>query len=272
MSRITIKSGFGRGGRILRWDGAQWRAVATIAENTWEGDGDDTQTVELVFSETYAIGVYHTDGHTQVWHWELRGFTPRELSAPAPVCGWRTEDMGGRATKLSRVETTGEWLLATAGRDFLSDSEVIDGSVHHPSVAGLRLARLPYEWGDQAAEHWAVYQGPRLVSQASGCGDWTPEPVVTDSGWEFESAADRQHADGCAQLRAIKAMFDRGEDSPWAEVGRHLAACYKRRLNPLPTLRREHGGEWKFYAGAHPVSDTGIAWQGDGWTVIHTPA
>ena len=81
--KVDIKSGFGRGGKILRWAGGEIIPVKTVAENTWQGDGDDSFSGEIPDGQ-YIVGRYHTSGHTRVWHWELHGFSPEELSSPAP--------------------------------------------------------------------------------------------------------------------------------------------------------------------------------------------
>jgi len=278
MTEITISSGFGRGGRALKWDGQKFNIVCQVSENTWHDDGDDTQSFRVENGGKYAVVTYRTDGHTPVYSVRLIGWTDEELAAPSPVTGWVTETVSAHAVRSVDLETVGHWLTALAKGDQITTVADMDGKTH--PVSGNKLVELDYEWGCQAAAHYIVVSPDgEIVANAGGIGDRTPEPFEGVADWEFDSQAERDWRTERVEQAAIDAALAKGEQHDGGETARHLRYCYRNQQNPLPGLRRRFGGEWKWHATWDSITadcavifrETPKQW-GSGWVVIWTPA
>ena len=245
MKTITLKSGFEFSAKLFQWETPGFRMVARSFDNTWKGDGDTTTVREI--PDGFKGAVTRSNRHsTQV---ELLGFSESELNAPA-AGGWALID-GQNTSDARRVNVFGDLAMATLGGRFLPDVEALDGGKAH-AVTGELLVELPFYWGDQAASSFAVYSAAgEFIRQETGCGDSSPEPRESHSGWSFTSAAERREEAIHAEDARFDAARDRGNNHPDAT---HVRGCYKRGMNPLPTLRKS-GGQWKWFK-AIPDGDT----------------
>jgi hypothetical protein len=238
--KVQINSGFQSGGSLWEFSGGQWTRVNRACENTHIDDGDSSFSVELPEGFRGAVVRFHGEIHS-VREWI--GFSPTELEAPAGVAGWATRSVAFSATNVVRLATFQDVATATVcGETILLDTELVSGGKVSPS--GQVLVTLPYEWGDQAAEAFAVYSpSGEFISSVSGTGDRAPEPFVSDGGdWDFTSVAERRDEESRAQDALLFAAIDRGE--AMADIARHIRASYKVGSNPLPTLRKKFGGKW----------------------------
>ena len=285
--KISIISGFQRGGSLLSWDGEKFNRVQRASENTHVDDGDSSFTKEV--ADDFRGAVVKFWGISSLSYAnsaELIGFTEMELNSPSPVKGWAScQGSCVRCTDDWQLITMGNYLTALArGASIFTIEQALQQGEKHPSGNGRILVRLAYEAGDQAARAYAVLdQVGNIVVEVSGCGDRTPKPVVTDDSWSFTSEEeewmDKMHAEENRVLNAI----NRGDSEKWVKVLAHLRASYSEGCNPLPTLRRKYLGNWNFYRPG--------VWQGDvkdnavifleidrleesskGWTVVYTPA
>jgi len=235
--QIEIKSGFRRGGRLMKWDGRGFELIRRVHDCTWVGDADDSALIEVPDDFRGAVVLWREDGHTPVARAELLGFSESELTAPAPVSGWAFSRCGHNAASFRRLTDSGQYLRAVAehGQDgILTDAAAL--ATARKFDHGLAVATIPYEWGDQPASHFAVFRGGQYVAEYAGCGD--NAPYLTEAGEIRYPADDRAEFDSaCEELDARLA----------ADHGTWLRESYARRQNPLPGLRRRVGGTWEFF-------------------------
>jgi hypothetical protein len=248
MKAIEIKSGFERGGRLLKWDSARFEELVRGPSCTWTGDADASRSIELPDGFQGAVVRWHTDGHTPIPSAEVLGFTAAELAGPAPVEGWGYRRIGHDAAEWLRLADYGQYLRALAEHGpagVLADSEVLATARHFGG--GLAVGELSYEWGCQAASHYAVFAGGVFAREEKGVGD--NAPYLTDTGVIRYPSDDRAEFDSACE--AVTSRLER-------EHGQWLRESYARRQNPLPGLRKRIGGVWKFYrAGVYqPAADT----------------
>lgn len=284
--KISVNSGFQRGGSVLQWDGEKFVQLRRAAENTYQGDGDSSFEIEVPDNFRGAVvrfwGISSLSYANQA---ELIGFGESELSAPSPVMGfvWDSGTMC-RVSEPCRVVSFRDYLDSLArGMDITPDAELIAKGEIHPSGNGAVLVHLGASLGDQRADAWAIYRNGQLENWVCGGGDSTPEPVKTATGWDFtnprsETAKAWQEED--ARFAAAK---DLGEAD--AAVVAHIRASYAAGCNPLPTLRRKHGGQWTWEKSlTYPTSEqaevglrlftqfsTPDSTIGYGWVVKHIP-
>ncbi len=241
---VKLVSHFQRGGWVSQWDGQKFVKVASAAENTWYDDGDDSKEVALPEGFKGAVGEFHGVSSSVA----LVGFTDEELNAPSPVQGWDNVGVGFRAERCELIRNLGDYLKAIANNSFVAIPE--KGDVH--TVSGNRLVELPFDWGDQAANHYAIISPKgEILSEVSGCGDQAPYPLKADmtKDWEFSSLFEDMNRKNERNNAAFKA----GWSDKWQEVANHLRSCYKMGQNPLPTLRKKYTGKWVYHqAGTLP--------------------
>lgn len=286
---ITIQSGFQRGGSLLQWDGTKFETIRRAGENTWHDDGDSS--FSIVVPDSFRGAVVRFWGISALSYAndaQLIGFSDAELSSPSPVQGffWDTGTMC-RVDEPRRLETMGDYLSALARRcEIVSDADLVAGKGdRHPSGNGRTLVHLPTELGDQRADGWAVYSPDgRLETWICGGGDSTPEPVITDSGWDFTNPRTETEKAWKEEDERFYAAKDRGEAD--TTVAAHLRSSYAVGCNPLPTLRRRVGGTWtwekqmKYPTEAESSAGVRLFTQfavpdselGYGWAVKHIPA
>ena len=196
---ISIKSGFRRGGSLLRWDGS-FRAVKTAYENTNTNDGDSSFSVIIPDDFVGAVlrwwGISPFTSCTLV---QLLGFTEAELGSPSPIRGWVEEQSSClRATNVKQMVTRCDWLRAIAAggaASITTFSQAWEKGEAHPLVDGLRLWNQGKQAGDQQADAWVVLRKVggegeiTVIGGEQGVGDNTPTPVLGDTGWRFTSNA-----------------------------------------------------------------------------------
>lgn len=178
--KIRINSGFERGGKLLSWDGEKFAVMGSVSPCTWQGDTDDSQEWELSDEFRGAAVRWYTDGHTRVPTAELIGFTADELASPSPVQGWGLLLVGADAARYERLNTFAQYLdaLAEHGEDgILTDAAVLATARQYKNQS---VAEIPYEWGCQAAQHYAIFKDGILVEEVLGCGD--NAPYLTETG------------------------------------------------------------------------------------------
>lgn len=100
-------------------------------------------------------------------------------------------------------------------------------------------AEMPYEWGSQeAACFWRIADGE--IQCVNGTGDQTP--YLKTDGTFSSTAEDRQ-----AELVRFDISCERGDNFQGGAVYNHLKSSYAFQNNPLPSLRKKFGGEWKYH-------------------------
>lgn len=276
---VTVKSGFESGGSLLEWSNGGFQLVARARANTYWDDGDTSFSREVPAGFKGAVTKWSRGCGIST---ELIGFSQEELVEPSPVAGWAVVN-GQHTQECVRLSDRAEWLRAVAAGDqILTDGELVAGGKAHP-VTGEVLVTLPYCWGDQAAECYAVYSpNGELIGGDKGCGDRTPTVVDGVAGWEFSSQAEERMRALAEEDARFDLARDRGNGHPDAA---HIRGCYRRGMNPLPSCRKAHGGTWKWYASC-PSGDTvsGVTIitehvtprteepYGYGWVVVYTPA
>lgn len=273
---IKVESGFERGGSLLEWSGAGFVLLARARANTYKDDGDTSFVRELPAGFRGAVTRWSRGLGVSV---ELLGFSEAELAAPSPAGpGWAVL-AGQNTTDSRRAVTFGDWAVAVLGGSFLSDASVLASALPHP-VTGELLVSIPYYWGDQAASAWSVYSpSGEFIQHVSGVGDSAPDPIAGPNGWEFTSQAEERAAALAEEDSRFELACQRGNEHPDAA---HIRACYKRGMNPLPSLRKAYGGTWKWYKSTpndtgerdvliteHPTPHTT---DGYGWCVVFTPS
>jgi len=236
MKAIEIKSGFERGGRLLKWDGARFEDLVRVPSCTWTGDADASRSIELPDGFRGAAVRWRTDGHTPIPRAELLGFGADELAGPAPVDGWGYSRVAHNAAEWRRLADYGQWLRALAEHGpagIITDAELLATARHYGG--GITVGELSYEWGCQAAAHYVLFTGGKYAREERGCGD--NAPYLTDTGVIRYPREDRD--DYLSACEALSARLER-------EHGQWLRESYARAQNPLPGLRKRVGGIWAF--------------------------
>lgn len=233
---------------VSQWNGTSFVEYARAGENTWVGDGDSSQVVELPCGFKGAVGEFH--GVTSVSYQnsvKLLGFSEEELSQATPKKGWDLQASGMNAEMCVPVLTFGEYLKALAHNGFIS---IPIAGVVHPCSGNL-LATLPFAAGDQAARHYVVISPAGIVlREARGCGDRTPYilPESTTMDWTFSDAETDNQAAAYEAEERLRDAIKEGGAAQWVKVTTHLRAAYREGVNPLPTLRKKYPGTWMYYA------------------------
>lgn len=236
--KVEIHSGFRRGGRLMKWDGKKFELIRRVADCTWVGDAESSASVEVPEDFRGAVVLWHEDGHTPVASARLMGFSDAELSAPSPVAGWACNRCGCNAATYRRLAYYGQYLRALAengGSGILTDAAAL--ATARQFSGGLAVAEIPYEWGDQAARHFATFRDGQYVAECSGVGD-DDAPYLTESGGIRYPADDRAEFDSACE--ELDSRLER-------EHGAWIRESYARRQNPLPGLRKRVGGTWEFF-------------------------
>ncbi len=251
---VKLASHFQRGGWVSRWDGQKFVKIAHAAENTWHDDGDDSKVVVLPEGFKGAVGEFH--GVSSLSYQSsvtLIGFNDEELNTPSPVQGWDNVGVGFRAERCELIRNLGDYLKALANNSFVPIPE--EGYVH--PVSGNRLVELPFDWGDQAANHYAVISPKgEILYERSGCADNAPDPIKGEDDWEFTSfRCDQEHEQHECNERN-NAALKAGWSERWQEVANHIRSCYRVGQNPLPTLRKKYPGVWKYLAQGSDQPDS----------------
>ena len=262
---ITIKSAFGRGGRLLEWEGGGFREIRHVHSCTWQGDADDSASISVPDNFRGAVVRWYMDGHTRIPRAKLIGFGADELAGPAPVEGWGYCRIGYDAAEWSRLATIGQYLRALAEHGpagVLAESEVLASARHYGG--GTAVGELSYEWGCQPTGHYVLFEGGKYAREEKGCGDNTP--YFTDTGEIRYPQEDRD--DFLSACEAITRRLER-------EQGAWLRASYARSQNPLPRLRKSPGGRWEYRrlgaGGNYPAEPHGELVLPNGDSVIWTP-
>lgn len=209
MQKISIRSGFRRGGSLMKWDGNKFQVIARAGENTYHGDGDSSFSWNAPEGFKGAVvrfwGVSSMSTNNSC---ELLGFSEDELGAPSPVRGWAVEHgPGAHAVQAVPLTDRGAWLAALARGQRLITTEELVGRVHQRT--GDRLVELPYQWGDRAAAHFVVLsEEGEVLLEDKGVGDMTPIPVH-DACWRFTCLYQEQEA---ARRRAQELAADEFEE------------------------------------------------------------
>ena len=126
---------------------------------------------------------------------------------------------------------------------------------------------MPYAWGHQAAAcFWRMVNGERQV--VSGTGDQTPELLTTG---EFTSLAEQREE----ELDRFDKSCDAADKFQGGAVFSHLKSSFAFQNNPLPSLRKKFGGEWKYFDSTkEPLAawrDNGepMIFVGEGWFITY---
>lgn len=126
---------------------------------------------------------------------------------------------------------------------------------------------MPYEWGHQpAAMFWRMVGN--YLEVVSGTGDQTP--YLKTDGTFSSTAEDRE-----AEWIRFEESCDAGTDFQGGVVRNHLKSSFQFSNNPLPSLRKRFGGEWKYFDSTrNPFEnwrDNGepMMFIGEGWFVTY---
>lgn len=255
---VKLVSHFQRGGWVSQWDGQKFVKIASAAENTLHDDGDDSKEVVLPEGFKGAVGEFH--GVSSLSYQSsvtLVGFTGEELDAPSPVQGWNNVGVGFRAERCELIKSFGDYLKALANNSFVAIPE--KGETH--PVSGNRLVELPFDWGDQAANHYAIISPKgEILSEVSGCGDQAPYPLKADGtkDWELSSSFEDANREQHERNERNNAAFKLGWSDEWADVAHHLRSSYRISQNPLKGLRKKFPGTWKYIAEGNLQEDSQV--------------
>ena len=255
---VSLSNGFQRG---------QWvKFLAQTAEGKWEKvnsrstgectwtDDESVQGMEVKLEGKGIVGGYYgVSAHThQPYSNGFFGFTAEELSGPTPEKGYTVEQHGAHAHDWGEVKTLGEYLTARFLLENFNPWSSMKDGVHS----------MPYSWGDQAAESYALVINHELVGAVTGCGDNTP--YLTESNEKClaerklftsssrEDIAREQHESNERNNSAYKA----GWSEQWADAANHIRSCYRIGQNPLKGLRKKFPGKWKYLADGNLQSDS----------------
>ncbi len=254
---ISIDSGFQRGGSLLAWDGEKFNRIQRAAENTWVDDGDSSFSTEVADDFKGAVVRFWGITSSYCKDVELMGFTDEELNAPTPVKGWNNVVVGFRAEKCELIKSFGDYLKALASGSLIAIPDT--GKVH--PVSGNRLVELPFDWGDQAANHYAVISPKgEILTEVSGCGDQAPYALKAGGtrDWEFSSSFEDANREQQERNERNNAAFKLGWSDEWANIARHIRSSYKAGQNPLKGLRRKYPGTWKYLAEGDLQQDSQV--------------
>lgn len=167
---ISLDNGFQRGQWVKflvltpegKWEKTKSRSTG---ECTWAGD-ESVRGMEVKLEGKGIVGgFYGVSAHTyQPYSKGFFGFTAEELAGPTPERGYTVEQHGAHAHDWKTVETLADYLLARFLNDSFTPWSSMKDGVHS----------MPYSWGDQAAESYALVIDHKLVDAVTGCGDRTP--------------------------------------------------------------------------------------------------
>lgn len=260
-SFIHISNGFESGEAVhfIEKREGKWVEVGCVStgECTWVGD---KHVVDLEVDITGKAG-YHIEWSRGVKYFRgFFGIPEEELNGPPPEKGYMTE-RGQNTFSWEEVNTYRDWLHATLRGNFKAWRDLGDG-VH----------QMPYHWGDQPADSFALVKGGKLIDSVTGCGDQTPyltesnEKCMQDevlhtscpmSDWvSFDE-------DGPTEAELANQRADADETG----ILRRLLKHYRKRQNPLRSLRKEKGGVWTFHREYPEVGPDTVIYYGEGWWV-----
>ena len=251
-------SSFRRGGWVSRWNGQQFIKIAIADENTWYDDGDDSKEVVLPEGFKGAVGEFHgVSSLSNQSSVTLVGFTDEELNTPSPVQGWDNAGIGFRAERCELIKSFGDYLKALANNSFVTIPE--KGETH--PISGNRLVELPFDWGDQEANHYAVISPKgEILTEVIGCGDKAPYPLKVDGtkDWELSSSFEDANREQHERNERNNAAFKLGWLHEWANVANHIRSSYQAGQNPLKGLRKKYPGTWKYLAKGSIQQDSTV--------------
>ena len=263
--KISIDSGFRRGGSLLQWDGEKFMVVQRTEACTWHDDEDTSFSTEVADDFKGAVVRFWDQSNGA----HLLGFTEEELNGPSPIKGWVT--YSDYAKESIFLKTFGDWLTAIArNASIMTTESAVEKGKKHPSGNGQVLVELPYSWGDQAAEHYVVLdRDGNILAERADCGENAPWPIITDTGWEFTSLNEENNYWRVARNRA--------ESSRWADVADYICSAYKQEINPLLGLRKQYRGKWEYHKNGVPAysratvifSEAEFPWE-KSWAVTYT--
>lgn len=259
---VKLQNGFNYSERVYSVD-AQLKAVRIYetGECTWVGsesvDGDIEISIPDGAIALVRVGVSERGVSTPELVWgelDMRAGLPDQLQYSGKFL-WYVEC--GQHTKEPIVITTiGQYIQAQIEdkiREFNSPEWV----------------EVPYVWGHQAAAcFWRLVEGE--FQAVSGEGDATP---YLKANGEFSCAQfDRED-----ELDRYETSCDSGKRFQDGAVFAHLESSFQFSNNPLPSLRKRFGGEWKYYdATKEPFenwkgSGEPMMFLGDDWFVTYKP-
>lgn len=204
-----------------------------------------------------------------------RNYTQEELDSPSTVHGWYKVVINPHARKCNRIKTLSDYLCSIEDNSFIPIPD--NGEVHPKS--GNRLVRIPFHWGDQAANHYAIISPKgEIVMEVRGCGGYAPYPLnpLETEDWEFSSHdtdsinAMHEYEEEFYAMEMSQFGANERADADKTGILRRLLRHYRSQQNPLRSLRREKGGTWTFHRevpDSSKLPEGTVIYHGDNWWV-----
>ncbi len=276
-------------------------------ECTWHDDEKiSDMEVSLVGKKGIVGCFYGTSAHSrQKSLTGFFGFSEEELSEIISEQGYTCKDHGFNAYDWEVVKTLEEYLEARFLWDSFTPWSSMKDGIH----------KMPYQWGDQAADSFALIKEGKLVDSSTGCGDRTPylteseekclaEGRLYTSNQMYDNSAEQAEYENdfwsVAKRLGLEDEYDRLCRAEYSEsnqkklselarridaqmfheyanqradkdktgVLRRLLKHYRHGQNPLKSLRKEKGGEWRFHRDfPSDLSDRAVIYHGENWWV-----
>jgi hypothetical protein len=259
---IKLQNGFNYSERVYSVNSEyKTTEIHSTGECTWAGSESVNGDVEIEIPSD-SIGLvragFSQQGTSVELAWgelDMNESLPKSLQ-PSAGFPWAVEY--GQATKEPyRILTIGQYIRAQ-----IEDKISLFNS--------KEWVEMPYEWGSQdAACYWRLVGN--YLESVGGTGDQTP--YLKTDGTFSSTAEDREE-----ELIRFDKSCDAAESFQGRSVFNHLKSSFQFQNNPLPSLRKKFGGEWKYFD--HTKEDFAI-WRdggepmmfiGEGWFVTYKPS
>jgi hypothetical protein len=198
-SSITLKSSFQQGMALWRFNGSSLQEVSSAAPCTWQGDADETHTIDVPEDFRGVLEWRHEKLGSQI---QLIGL---DAEAPAPQVGWFLS-WGQHWVELQKILSLRDWAKAKVTGGLLTEEEVLGKYPGTVVKGGLTAHSVPYRMGDQSAACFLIAKDGVVIDTVKGCGDRTP--YITPAGQFSSTEEDREdfnqllsrHGDAVEQL------------------------------------------------------------------------
>ncbi|MEI6346274.1 MAG: hypothetical protein WCO79_03535 [bacterium] len=239
-------------------DGGKWEVATSksTGECTWTDD-ESVVGMEVTLEGKGLVGGFHgVSAHTsQTTIAGFFGFTYEELAGPTPGKGYMCEMHGAHAEDWTPVETLADYLVARFGNNSFSPWSSKKDGVH----------KMPYAWGDQPADSYALVINHELVDSVTGCGDNTPHLTESEEKCLAERKLFTSSPRGDIEREQQEcnernnAALKLGWSEQWREVANHIRSSFRLGQNPLPTLRKKFCGKWTYYQAGNALENSVIS-------------
>lgn len=233
MVKIHVKNGFGYAEEVYSIN-AELKVTSLYytGECTWHDDPAENGERELSVPDgaVALVRAGHRDGHGTYRFDLVWGEIPTSFSLPTDKILW-FKSYGQHTLKSVQILNASDYVQAQ-----------IEDTIRE--FDSTEWQSMPYHAGDQAAACFWRFNGELDVWK--GCGDMTPyfnkDGVLTSDFVEQEK-----------EFRRIGESIKRGDTFQNGEVLQHLKSSFRFKNNPLPTMRKQFGGTWKYFDSTREV-------------------